>query len=31
MIIMRYRWKCIGEEGYGVGCYKWMYHIVPKV
>ena len=31
MIIMRYCWKGICEEGYGVGCYKWMYHIVPKV
>ena len=31
MIIMWYRWKGICEEGYGVGCYKWMYHIVPEV
>ena len=31
MIIMRYRWKGIYEKGYGVGCYKWMYHIVPEV
>ena len=31
MIIMRYRWKGICEEGYGVGCYKWMNHIVPEV
>ena len=31
MIIIRYRWKGICEEGYGVGCYKLMYHIVPEV
>ena len=31
MIIIQYRWKCICEKGYGVGCYKLMYHIVPKV
>ena len=31
MIIIRYRWKCICEEGYGVSCYKLMYHIVPEV
>ena len=31
MIIIRYHWKCICEEGYGVGCYKLMYHIVPEV
>ena len=31
MIIIRYRWKGICEEGYGVGCYKLTYHIVPEV
>ena len=31
MIIIQYRWKGICEEGYSVGCYKLMYHIVPKV
>ena len=30
MIIIRYRWKGICEEGYSVGCYKLMYHIVPE-
>ena len=28
MIIIRYRWKGICEEGYVVGCYKLMNHIV---
>ena len=31
MIIIQYRWKGICEKGYGVGCYKLMYHIVPEV
>ena len=31
MIIIRYRWKGIYEEGYGVSCYKLTYHIVPEV
>ena len=31
MIIIRYRCKGICEEGYGVGCYKLTYHIVPEV
>ena len=31
MIIIRYHWKGICEEGYGVGCYKLTYHIVPEV
>ena len=31
MIIIRYRWKGICEKGYGVGCYKLKYRIVPEV
>ena len=31
MIIIQYHWKGICEEGYGVGCYKLTYHIVPEV
>ena len=31
MIIIRYRWKGICEEGYSGGCYKLTYHIVSEV
>ena len=31
MVIIQCRWKGICEYGYGIGCYKLMYHIVPEV